>query len=131
MIAPSQSIKYKLNDDNYYLGKLIVSKFLDDVSKYKIPFNKINKQTLTKVGNGDYANFDNFIISSLNDYYTKLSTPSDLETKEKMLETYTNLYSLWSSICTKKEENDITELNNLYNKISYGLYLIGYSDKQL
>jgi len=131
MLAASKSIKYDINDDNIYLGKLVISKFVKDISNYKIPFIKIKKQTLTKIGNGDYADFDSFIISSLNDYYTKLSTPSDLETKEKMLENYTKLYSLWSSICSKKSENDVVELNSLYNKISYGLYLMGYSDKQL
>ena len=81
MLAASQSIKYDINDDNNYLGKLVISKFVKDRSNYKIPFVKIKKQILTKIGNGDYVDFDSFIISSLNDYYTKLSTPSDLETK--------------------------------------------------
>ena len=131
MISNSQSRKYKLEENNVNLGTLIVSKFIKNPSFYKMPFTKNKKQTLIKIGNGDYSDFDNFIITSLNDYYTKLSSPSDLETKEKMLSDYTILYSLWSSICQKKEENNIVELNNLYNIISYGLYLLGYSDKQL
>lgn len=131
MIALSQSIKYDLDNDGKKIGTLILSKFIKETSRYKIPFEDTPKKTLIKIGNGTYENFDNFIISSLNDYYSKLSNPSDLETKEDMLEEYSKLYELWSSICDKKNENNVIELNELYGKISYGLYLLGYDDNQL
>jgi hypothetical protein len=131
MIATSQSIKIDLKNNDENIGKIIVSKFLKNISMYKIPFVNSGKKTLVKVGTGDYENFDSFIISSLNDYYNNLNNPTDIETKEEMLENYKRLYSLWSEICEAKENNEVVKIHNLYNKISYGLYLLGYDDKQL
>ncbi|MBE6161556.1 MAG: hypothetical protein E7158_05020 [Firmicutes bacterium] len=131
MIALSQSLKYNLNSNDKLLGTLLVSKFIKSIDRYKMPFEDTSKKELVKIGNGSYDNFDNFVISSLNDYYSKLSSPSDVETKEDMLEKYTELYELWSSICDNKKENNVEELNKLYNKISYGLFLLGYDDNQL
>lgn len=131
MISASQSIKIKLFEKDNFIGKLKISKFLKNLDIYKIPFEQTGKKTLIKIGSGDYEDFDSFIISSLNDYYAKLNNPTDLDTKEKMLEEYKNLYSLWTKICLAKENNNAVELNELYNKISYGLYLLGYDDKQL
>ena len=131
MLALSQSYKYDLDSNDKKLGTLIISKFLKETSRYKMPFEDTPKKELIKIGNGDYDNVDNFIIESLNDYYKKLSSPSDVASKEEMLENYTKLYQLWTSICSKKEEKNIVELNELYGKISYGLYLLGYTDNQL
>jgi len=131
MISISQSIKYNIDENNNYFGKLFVSKFLKAKESYKIPFQKTAKKTLVKIGNGDYNDFVSFVISALNDYYTKLSTPSDLDTKEKMLENYTRLHKLWVDLCKAKDVNDVVQINELYDKLSYGLYLLGYEDKQL
>lgn len=131
MISVSQSIKYNLEENGSYLGELTISKFIKKISLYKIPFVKVRKQKIIKIGNGNYKNFDDFIIFSLNDYYAKLNNINDLKKKEEMLNDYKVLYTLWSNICLKKEENNLLELNSLYNKISYKLYLLGYSDNQL
>ena len=131
MLAASQSIKYNIDNDGKFIGKLKVSKFIKSINKYKLPFSDTKKLEVIKIGIGDYDDFDNFIISSLNDYYKKLSSPSDVESKEDMLETYSNLYSLWEQICKEKAQNNYDELSDLYNKISYGLYILGYSDNQL
>lgn len=131
MLVSSQCIKMDLYENQILIGKLKISKFIKEVNSYKIPFIKTGKKILIKIGIGDYSDFDSFIISSLNDYYNKLNNPTDLDTKENMLEDYKRLYSLWTKICYSKEHNDIIELNTLYNKISYGLYLLGYDDKQL
>lgn len=131
MLALSQSRKYEININDKTKGVLLISKFLKDISLYKIPFEETDKLEVLKIGNGDYDDVDTFIVDSLNDYYKKLSSPSDVETKESMLSTYTKLYELWTSINHKKEENNIVELNELYDKLSYGLYLIGYEDNQL
>ena len=131
MLASNQNIKYKIDNKDKYIGKLKVSTFLKELSKYKIPFSDTKRLVVEKIGIGSYDNFDNFIISSLNDYYSKLSSPSDVESKEDMLENYSKLYSLWSRICESKEKNDVNQLDDLYNKLSYGLYILGYSDNQL
>ena len=131
MLALSQSYKFELDSNGKKLGTLTISKFLKEVSRYKMPFEDTTKKEIIKIGNGDYDNVDNFIIESLNDYYKKLSSPSDVTSKEDMLDNYTKLYELWNGICQKKEENNIVELNDLYGKISYGLYLLGYNDNQL
>ena len=131
MLAASQSIKYNIDNDGKFIGKLKVSKFIKSINKYKLPFSDTKKLEVIKIGIGDYDDFDNFIISSLTDYYKKLSSPSDVESKEDMLETYSNLYSLWEQICKEKAQNNYDELSDLYNKISYGLYILGYSDNQL
>ena len=131
MLTSSQSTKYKIDNNDKFIGKLKVSNFIKDISKYKIPFADTKKLVVEKIGIGNYDNFDAFIIQSLNDYYKKLSSPSDVDSKEKMLENYSNLYSLWESICNKKNQNDYNELSLLYNKLSYGLYLLGYDDEQL
>ena len=131
MLALSQCKKYEIDINSKSKGVLLISKFLKDISLYKIPFEDNNKMEIVKIGNGDYDDVDTFIVDSLNDYYKKLSSPSDVETKESMLSTYTKLYELWTSINHKKEENNIVELNELYGKLSYGLYLIGYEDNQL
>ena len=131
MLALSQSLKYNLKENNKNIGTLVVSKFIKSIDRYKFPFEDTSKKELVKIGNGTYENFDNFVIASLNDYYSKLSNPSDVETKEEMLDKYAKLYEMWSSICKMKKENNIVELNKLYNKISYGLFLLGYDDNQL
>lgn len=131
MLATSQSKKYTISENQKRIGNVTVSDFIKEGSFYKIPFQEAPKMEVIKIGNGDYSDFDSFIISSLNDYYQKLNTPSDLETKEKMLDDYTKLYSLWTEICNKKEANALAELTDLYNKMSYGLYLLGYEDHQL
>ena len=131
MIALSQSYKYNLDSNGKKLGTLFISKFIKNIDRYKMPFEDTSKKELIKIGNGNYDNIDNFIIESLNDYYKKLSSPSDVTSKEDMLDNYTKLYELWNGICQKKEENNIVELNDLYGKISYGLYLLGYNDNQL
>ena len=81
MLASSQSIKYKIDNNGSYIGRLKVSNFIKDIDKYKIPFSDTKKLVIEKVGIGNYDSFDNFIISSLNDYYAKLSSPSDVESK--------------------------------------------------
>ena len=129
MIAISQSVKYNINDGGNLLGQIVVSDFIKSTQKYKVPFIKISKQILVKVGTGDYDDFDSFIVSSLNDYYNKIT--KDTINREENIENYTKLYSLWSKICECKENDNAVKLNELYNKISYGLYLLGYEDKQL
>ena len=131
MITISQSIKYNINDNDNYCGRLLISKYIKPKESYKIPFQITPKRTLVKIGIGDYNDFISFVISALNDYYNKLSTPSDLDTKEKMLENYTRLHKLWVDLCKAKDVNAVVEINELYDKISYGLYLLGYEDNQL
>ena len=131
MLALSQSIKYKITIEGKSLGTLLVSKFIKDINNYKYPFEDTKKMTLVKIGNGNYDDIDSFIIDSLNDYYKKLSSPSDVDTKEDMLNEYTKLYSLWTEICNIKDTGNFVKLNELYGKISYGLYLLGYEDNQL
>ena len=131
MLATSQSTKYEIEINNQRRGTLAVSHFLEDPSFYKIPFEKTDQKTIIKIGQGDYNDFDSFIILSLNDYYKKLNEPNDLKVKEDMLAHYTQLYTLWQKICQQKESNQINELEKSYHKISYGLYLLGYEDKQL
>lgn len=131
MIALSQSSKYDINYGENEKGNLLVSSFINKGKEYKLPFLSMPKLNLVKIGNGNHANFDEFIIESLNDYYSKLSGPGDLGTKEKMLEDYKKLYSLWLQICECKEKNDVLRINKLYNMISYGLFLIGYEDHLL
>lgn len=129
MILKSQSIEYKLDSNGKDLGTMLVSKNIKDTSVYKYPFMSPNKKLeVVKIGSGNYNDFDSFIIASLNDYFNKLSNPSDLETKEGMLDKYTKLYNLWSIICEKKETNDVASLQKYYDKISYGLYQLGYND---
>ena len=129
MIATSQSIKYTINDNKNCIGKIFVSKFIKNLDSYKIPFIRTEKKDLIKIGIGDYEDFDSFIISSLNDYFNKIN--DDVLNKDEMLDNYTKLYSLWSNICECKENNNLVKLNEFYNKISYGLCLLGYEDKQL
>ena len=131
MLTSSQSIKYKIDNNGKPVGKLKVSKFIKDISKYKVPFEDSKKLVIDKIGVGTYDNFDSFIIESLNDYYKKLTNPSDVDKKEEMLETYTNLYSLWEKICQQKDQGNYVEIRKLYNKISYGLFILGYDDEQL
>lgn len=130
MIADSQSIKYELSGENLK-GIFKVSKFVKSLSDYKFPFNYVDEKTLIKIGSGDYNDFDSFIISSLNDYYNSLSLPTDLDTKENMLEEYKKLYLVWSQICDAKQNDDIVKLKELYQIISYGLLQLGYEDKGL
>ncbi len=131
MIFANQCKKYDIKINAEYYGKLQVSNFLNRYAKYRFPFIKNEEGIIVKIGDSNLIRYDEYIIASLNDYYNKLSDPSDLSIKEKMLDNYTKLYSLWSEINIKKDENNILELNELYKKISYGLYILGYNEIQL
>ena len=118
MLTSSQSIKYKIYNNCKDIGEFKVSNFLNDIKKYKIPFEDSKKLVIDKIGVGTYDNFDAFIIESLNDYYKKLTNPSDVDKKEDMLEIYSNLYSLWENICKQKDQGNYIEIRKLYNKIT-------------
>lgn len=90
-----------------------------------IPFTRNQKMILKSDGRVNYAVLDQFVITSLTDFYQKINNIKNEEEKSKQISTYQRLYYLWQRVMQAKQTNDIN-LNSYYDDIVYQLYLLGY-----
>lgn len=112
-------------DQGKRIGKIYYnSKFLFKGND-AIPFTRNQKMILKSDGRVNYAVLDQFVITSLTDFYQKINNIKNEEEKAKQISTYQRLYYLWQRVMQAKQTNDIN-LNNYYDDIVYQLYLLGY-----
>lgn len=116
----------ELNDGNKFLGIIKYNEKLVEEDNFLKPFihDQAMKQVLS-IGKRDYQKSDNFISTSLNDYYKKIGTASNQE-REVMLENYNRLYQSWTLLNQAKASNNQAMVEEYYESLSYQLYLLGY-----
>ncbi len=117
---------YDVSENNISVGKLEVN--LDLISKEQFirPFIRESEpKTLKEINGLNYAELDQFIINSLNDYYNRLMSAPETE-KLNMLNTYHHLYDMWRDLHNYKISKNLKEIEKMYNIFSYELYVLGY-----
>lgn len=118
--------KYKITTQDKSIGKIEVN--LNMLKQYPFyhPFFRTDKKEITKFGTRNTVEVENYIIRCLNDYYAKLTGNQDLEERQKMLDKYMHLYSMWRELYNYKNANDLVNINNMYDLFLYELYTMGY-----
>ncbi len=116
----------ELNDNSIYIG---IVKLNDSLLKKANIMQPIIRDTsfkqIKKVDKKNYATYDEFIITSLNDYYNRMSSASQKD-REMMLINYNRLYESWTKLNQAKSTQDFKDLDEQYDSLSYQLYLLGY-----
>lgn len=126
MFAKCDFKTLELNDNSNYLGIVKVNESLLKRADLNQPINRDkNPKLLIKVGKRDYAKCDEFIITSLNDYYNRMSSATQKD-REMMLLNYNRLYESWTNLNQAKSNQDFSNLDEQYDSLSYQLYLLGY-----
>ncbi len=114
-------------DNGVQVGIIKVNDSFSWKQKMIRPFKRVGVRTILSIGRVNYALLDNFIIASLNDYYTKMNAVTSSEKRAEFLKEYNDLYNLWYTINVAKQQND-PALNGYYDDLVYRLYLLGYKN---
>ena len=112
-------------DKGQIIGKVYYNEKFPFAKEKARPFVRNKKMVIKSDGRVNYALLDQFVISSLTDYYQKISNIKDAEERAKQINEYQRLYYLWQKVMQAKQTNDIN-LNSYYDDIVYQLYLRGY-----
>lgn len=112
-------------DKGQIIGKVYYNEKFPFSKEKARPFIRNKKMVIKSDGRVNYALLDQFVISSLTDYYQKISNNKDAEERAKQINEYQRLYYLWQKVMQAKQTNDIN-LNSYYDDIVYQLYLRGY-----
>lgn len=92
------------------------------------PFKRNGKREILSIGRVNYALLDQFIMSSMNDYYSKLSNIKNEKERNLKVVEYNELYQLWYLVNQAKQTRDI-RLNSYYDDLVYRLYVLGYRNQ--
>ena len=129
--------EFKIDTRGYRLKE--VDQFLDlIISDYETFFKiikekdfvrpfirKVEATEITKLGDRDYQKLDQYIVASLNDYYSRLMSANE-EERKVMLNIYRRLYSMWQELHNFKISKNLPEIDKMYDLFSYELYVLGY-----
>lgn len=128
MFTDSSLKKYMIDENNHSIGNVEVNLEILQKENFIRPFIRENRRMqVTKIGNRDYASLDQYIISSLNDYYNRLMIAQNTE-KNTMLNTYQRLYTMWQELHNFKISKNFEEIDKMYDLFSYELYILGYQN---
>lgn len=116
---------YNLIDNNKYSGIVHYNPHFSFGKTTTRPFIRCKLRIIQTIGRVNYELLDQFIITSLNDYYNKLLNIKDTNARVKATEEYQQLYFLWQTIFQAKQNSD-PKLNSYYDDLVYRLYLLGY-----
>lgn len=126
MFTDTSFKRFVVDENNISVGKIEVNNDLLKSENFIRPFIRENMASeITKVGNRDYAKIDQYIITSLNDYYNRLMSSNESE-RNNMLNTYNRLYGMWQELHNFKISKNLTEIDKMYDLFSYELYVLGY-----
>jgi len=64
-------------------------------------------------------------MTSLNHYYSTISSVKDQKEVNRRITEYNELYNLWYKVNVARQNHDLL-LNSYYDDIVYKLYLLGY-----
>ncbi len=116
----------ELHDGNTFCGLVKYNAEKMKAIFHRPIYRDNNPKMINKIGKRDYAIFDKFIVSALNDYYTRMNATTKDDEKNKMLENYNRLYGSWVILNQAKANNQYKIMEDSYDEISYQLYLLGY-----
>ena len=118
--------KYKIDENNIAIGELEINPVIIEKCEFSYPFIRENiRKIITKIGNRDYEKLNKYIIDSMNEYFNRLNNASASE-KKRMLVTYNRLYDMWKELHNYKKNNNLVEMDKVYDLFSYELYVLGY-----
>lgn len=129
MFTDDNFIKYKISTKDSSVGTVEVN--MDFIRQNKLYFPFVRDKNIKKIkkyGTRDNQAIENFIINCLNDYYTKLVNVNNFTEKQKMLDRYMHLYSMWRDLYNYKNANDLININNTYDMFLYELYTMNYTN---
>ncbi len=112
-------------DHGQVLGIVKINDKHDFKKQTKRPIKRNQGAVIVSLGRVNYALLDEFIMRSLNDYYSKINTCKDFEERKRRIAEYNTLYSLWYQVNVARQNQDFA-LNSYYDDIVYQLYLLGY-----
>lgn len=126
MFTDTSFHKFSIDEENKQIGKIEVNEELIKNNHFIRPFIRKNeKRTITKYGNRNYEELDQYIIACLNEYYNRLLA-APIEERNKMLAIYNRLYGMWQELHNYKISKNLEEMDKMYDIFSYELYLLGY-----
>lgn len=126
MFSDTSFKKYSVDENNTSVGKIEANLGILTGNDFIRPFLRKNEVVeITKIGNRDYEKAEQYIVTSLNNYYNRLINAS-AEERTNMVKTYRHLYSMWQELHNFKVSKNLTEIENMYDLFSYELYLLGY-----
>ncbi len=118
--------KFTIDENNKFVGNIEVNTEILHSKNFIRPFIRDNiGKEIIKFGNRDYNAAEQYIITSLNDYYNRLNSATGSE-KIKMLNTYRRLYGMWRELYNYKKSQNLVEIDKMYDLFSYELYILGY-----
>lgn len=128
MFTDTSFKKFVVDENNASVGNIEVNNDLLKQENFIRPFNRENNAVeVTKFGNRDIEKMEQYIITSLNDYYNRLMSATEID-RNKMLNTYTRLYGMWQELHNFKISKNLVEIDKMYDLFSYELYILGYSN---
>lgn len=126
MFTDASFKKYEVDENNILVGKVEVNSDLLKEKDFIRPFiRKVEATEITKLGNRDYQKLDQYIVTSLNNYYNRLMSANE-EERKVMLNVYRRLYGMWRELHNFKISKNLTEIDKMYDLFSYELYVLGY-----
>lgn len=126
MFTDASFKKYEVDENNILVGKVEVNSDLIKEKDFVRPFiRKVEATEITKLGDRDYQKLDQYIVASLNDYYSRLMSVNE-EERKVMLNIYRRLYSMWQELHNFKISKNLPEIDKMYDLFSYELYVLGY-----
>lgn len=128
MFTDASLKKYTVDENSVLIGKIEANADILQAEDFVEPFIRDKMAVeITKLGNRDYQKLDQYIISSLNDYYNRMMSADEME-KKKMISVYRHLYDMWQDLHNFKITKNLEELDKMYDLFSYELYVLGYSN---
>ena len=116
---------YEWLEQGVFKGRIGVNSHFDFTQNFMRPFCRNKQRQVLSIGKMDMVKLDNFIATSLNDFFQKLQVKDTYEVMVKRNQEYQTLYALWQKIAVAKQNNDVS-LNACYDDIIYRLYVNGY-----
>lgn len=128
MFTDASLKKYTVDENSVLIGKIEANADILQAEDFVEPFIRDKMAVeITKLGNRDYQKLDQYIITSLNDYYNRMMSAEEIE-KKKMISVYRHLYDMWQDLHNFKITKNLEELDKMYDLFSYELYVLGYSN---
>ena len=121
--------KYKIDENDTSIGVIEANLELLRKADFIRPCIRENGyKTITKIGNRNYEKLNAYIVSCMKDYYNRLLN-ANKSNKDRINNTYNRLYEMWVELHEYKKENNLVEMDKVYDLFSYELYVLGYTNE--
>lgn len=118
--------KFKIEENNQTIGEIEVNMdFIKETEFYQPMFRENLYKEVLQVGERDYIQLKNFIITSMKDYYNRLMNANKTE-RSFFLTQYQRLYGLWQELYNAERSHNQVQVDKTYDLFLYGLYTLGY-----